>query len=786
MPQKTKRSAQHAAKNSNITGFLTSKKQDSKSTPPRPKNFYSALEDMEEDDPRVASLPNSDEDRPSSPRVASLPNSDEESPAPLSGKDGTGSSSEDASTEDEGILHIHTAASTTNEAPTSPRVAAEPLATSERPVTPPRRIPIPKNPYKATFGGPRVMKQTGTGPARPSTPQTAPTGQSPAKPKNVGWDFDITLKRGIIRHYTARYDLRFKLKTTTNDDESQVAIHRILTEFVNIILQADDSTIIPPYLNLDRHTNSINDLSSTYLVSELNNFTALKTYFARLYSRPEGGQMYCSVILAGSMASTDLLNAVKYKLSSLDMGLWSRPTDHEQVSDVGWLLYSCRSQDEFRIASMLSEFLNIIIGARWRQIRTSEGQKKKDSAHQENIVRAIHLEGPSHRIHDIKSALSKWYGSSASSFLDGTKMRLIPPFQSVISADDKAKYGAVVARQAAFLSRLATGTSWEFATNLTLDRVHPSTGTTLRGILMSIDSLVYKGKPVFHSIDRTWRSDSQITFTFLPENESDARMYIAGLVPFLRDTQDKWYLKCFTEEAKMRHKSSIWDPKTKQVSSTTDIWVRNALALDDEMNFTDTPTASWAQQPQPQVVIDIPDVSVDDDTPDIYKDQDSISTFHPHKNKDIQTTSDNNSVDPNESDQTTLDQSTHPSPPSSFVTKPKKASKSVKFDNSSISRSDVISRLSDTDTKISLLEHSISTMTTQFEAALSAMQKSSEEQARHSSMLGHIFSKLFPDDTHTPSTPDGGESSTSSMTQANPLPLLNSADGSEGVVGRDS
>ncbi len=310
------------------------------------------------------------------------------------------------------------------------------------------------------------------------------------------------------------------------------------------------------------------------------------------------------------------------------MGLWPRPTDHEQVSDIGWLLYSSRYQNKARVAEMLSNELGIRAGARWRQIRTTDSNKRNQgNANPDNVVRALHLEGSSHRIHDIKERLSSWYGSSANNFIDGTKMRLIPPYQSVISAADKGKYGAVVARQSTFLSRLATGTTSEFASNLILDRPHPVLRTTLRQVLMEIKSAAYPDFPVFHSVDRTWRSDSSITFTFLPENESDARMYIAGLVPYLRDTQDSWFLKFFTKDARARHQSSVWDPITKQVSSTSDVWIRNALALDDELNFTDTPTASW--MPSDHVQFDMPDVTMTDETPAMYQDQDSVSTFHP-------------------------------------------------------------------------------------------------------------------------------------------------------------
>jgi hypothetical protein len=401
------------------------------------------------------------------------------------------------------------------------------------------RSRIPQNPYRKTSGRGGGFSRTNM----PSSNARMTTGAEPrpvlcpSGPKNTGWDYDIKLKRGLVRHNITRYDLRFKVQSTNTEEESQVSIHRILTDFYNIILQADETTILPPYLELDRNSPGINDLSSSFLVSELGNFTALKNYFSRLYSRNEGGNIYCSLILASSLNTQDLLSAVKYKLAGLGIGLWPRPTDHEQVSDIGWLLYSSRYQDEGRIADMISQELGIIVGVCWRQIRTSDSTKTtQGTADPENAIRALHIEGPSHRIHYIKENLAFWYGASSTKFIDGTKMRLIPPYQSVISAADKGKYGAVVARQSAFLSHLATGTTSEFASNLILDRPHPMLRASLHQVLMEIKSSIYPDFPVFHSIDRTWRSDSSVTFTFLPENESDARMYIAGLVPYLRDT----------------------------------------------------------------------------------------------------------------------------------------------------------------------------------------------------------------------------------------------------------
>lgn len=71
-----------------------------------------------------------------------------------------------------------------------------------------------------------------SGAATPPTPRSS-------GPKNYGWDYDIKLKRGLVRLHITRYDLRFKVKPTSVEEELQVTIHRILTEFFNIILQAD-------------------------------------------------------------------------------------------------------------------------------------------------------------------------------------------------------------------------------------------------------------------------------------------------------------------------------------------------------------------------------------------------------------------------------------------------------------------------------------------------------------------------------------------------------------------
>jgi hypothetical protein len=116
-------------------------------------------------------------------------------------------------------------------------------------------------------------------------------------------------------------------------------------------------------------------------------------------------------------------------------------------------------------------------------------------------------------------------------------MRLIPLFQSMITFGQKAKFASMVARQLVLTARICTGSTWELAANLVLDPMEPGTGCTLRHILLEIPSTAFPNKPLFHTVDRLWRSQTGINFTFLPENEEAARSLIAGMIPFVKATE---------------------------------------------------------------------------------------------------------------------------------------------------------------------------------------------------------------------------------------------------------
>jgi len=164
------------------------------------------------------------------------------------------------------------------------------------------------------------------------------------------------------------------------------------TTFFTLVLQADESAITPPYLAGDRQTQGIQDLSAKYSPAQVRGMTSIKRHFHRLFPRAKGGQFYCNVILATTKAPAIIQDAMAIHLRDNRMGLWRPSIDEEQVSKIGWLLYSTCQQDEKQISRVLSTQTGEKIGARWWVIQTTTNARKQHpTAVKSTEVRAIHL-----------------------------------------------------------------------------------------------------------------------------------------------------------------------------------------------------------------------------------------------------------------------------------------------------------------------------------------------------------------------------------------------------------
>jgi hypothetical protein len=315
-------------------------------------------------------------------------------------------------------------------------------------------------------------------------------------PSNLGLDKQITLKKGAIRNHTHRYTLRIKIISTKSEEEEQILIQKTLQKFFNIVLQADQKSIIPPFFDLDRADPSIPDLSATFNVKALDSYYSTKRYFSKLSPRTKEGFVWSSIILAQSIPFSEFMDKARHSLDNQSFSLWPKATDLEFAAEVGLLLYSTRQQDEDRLSELLSSLAGKKIGVKWKPIQTTNGvSRNKTNQDNESRVYALLLECAADKTQDTRMKLSKWYGSHSKHFPDGSKMRLVPPFNTILSQGNKQKYASLIARQSALNARLGTSSTWEMSTNLLIDRPEPKTGISLRQLLMSIPSQIF---PIDH------------------------------------------------------------------------------------------------------------------------------------------------------------------------------------------------------------------------------------------------------------------------------------------------
>jgi hypothetical protein len=328
--------------------------------------------------------------------------------------------------------------------------------------------------------------------------------------------------------------------------------------------------------------------------------------------------------------------------------------------------------------------------------------------------------------------------------------------------------------------QLAQTTTREFATNLLLDKIDPTMNKSLRQTLLEIPSSAYPGTSVFHTIDPAWREDKGVTFTFVPENESNGRMYVSSLIPYLRSV-NPWFLSMFSEDARNRHRRNHWDPSTNQLFSTDESGMDENVYIDDKLNCSDEPTAAHPERTDfmnnPDIQVDIPDVEITGETPPVLRESDSVSTFR---------------------SKIGLSRSQKPNSPSvNFsATTPNSHSQGLTAKSTPVTMSATedgsVSKLSDAASRLSAFKSKFNTVTDELTEALSNVKLQSEWQEHefkaHRKLLMSILNALQHSPIHDPNQISllPGDPSITTSVQANPLLQLNQTGGPEGAAGNDS
>ena len=381
------------------------------------------------------------------------------------------------------------------------------------------------------------------------------------------------------RLYVKRYDLRLKVNPSTNPTAE---IHTSLKMVLGELWKQDLSLMLIPYKEEDHQDDRAYIWSTnSKKLDGVTTLQGLQKYLHGIRPRTKGGDLYCQIALASNKSMVKIMEESGYWFQETGHGLWIRQVQAERVVTLGWLLYSHRKIDLTALQEILEQRTRAKLGLRFRAIQTGEPY---GTISNQDLPRAIHIDTSTQNQRRVEQLLREMYSPTKVIFPGGMKFRFIPQLSSLASAKSIANFRMITLRQAQFCSKVLGAESWELQN---IDVIDSQAKTTLRREVMRIKSISRPNLSVFLSVDKTF-NDKSVTFSFIPEMEPEARMYIAALLPYLRHVSGKWVEKYFTPSAIERAEDMVWNEESREVWSPNDEAVQQVIHLDEEYQFNET------------------------------------------------------------------------------------------------------------------------------------------------------------------------------------------------------
>jgi hypothetical protein len=261
--------------------------------------------------------------------------------------------------------------------------------------------------------------------------------------------------------------------------------------------EMDESIIIYPWFKSSKSSK----IQETRLIPET--MGAFKTFFHQAQPRVAGGFVYMRVWLGHNKDTETLKDDLQWWMNNQQFGLYPHSVQAENISAIGWLLYSTRDVNCAFLQSALERRFKrrFEVGCHYRMISLGHrGAIPKDEQ-----VKAIHIECDSAVQFELKAALSKIYASATNEeYPNGIRMRLVPEINSTISPATRQNVSRLKARQANFQAQIMSAISWDIEA---LDFVDHVIGWSLRDLIMKIESRTNPGHQLFHLVDATWNGN---------------------------------------------------------------------------------------------------------------------------------------------------------------------------------------------------------------------------------------------------------------------------------------
>jgi hypothetical protein len=417
--------------------------------------------------------------------------------------------------------------------------------------------------------------------------------------------------KGQYRKHHLRYDLRLHVPASQEADKVMIAAAK---KFFAKAKEMDPTITVLPW----SATSSQAKLKDARSIPE--QMGAFKMYFHQAQPKVAGGHVYMRVWLAHDKEPELLQEDLRWWMQNQQFGLYPRSVQAENISGVGWLLYSTKEVNCTALKDAIEKRLGnkYEIGCRFKMISLGV----RGAVAKENQVKAIHIECDSADQFDVKVALSKIYASEKNDdYPNGIRLRLVPEINSMIAPDTRQSVSRLRARQDNFQKKVATCISWDIDA---LDFVDHRLGRSLRDLIMKIESRTVIGQPLFHVVDQTWNKNGFV-FVFFPNVDAEARTMMMSLIPFLRHHYQESITKWFSSTSQLRAQGAEWDPDKGCVKTFEDEAVAWMMKEDGFSSF-DVPLAATttdAARPDPS------NLQLAAGATGLIDDQDSVGTFNP-------------------------------------------------------------------------------------------------------------------------------------------------------------
>ena len=230
---------------------------------------------------------------------------------------------------------------------------------------------------------------------------------------------------GTYRKHQLRYNLRLFVPPSQEADKTMIAMAK---KFFIKAKEMDDSiTLFPWALN----SKCVKIKDARFIPEQMGSF---KTFFHQANPKVAGGHVYMRVWLGHDKDPELLHEDLNWWMKKEQHGLYRRSVQAENISGVGWLLYSTRDIDCAALQSAIEKRLGNTyeVGCRFKMISLG----RRGAVPKENQIKVIDIECDTSVHFDVKVALSRIYASAKNDdYPNGIRLRLVPEINSMISPE---------------------------------------------------------------------------------------------------------------------------------------------------------------------------------------------------------------------------------------------------------------------------------------------------------------------------------------------------------------